>query len=141
MVRWMIRFLDSLSPLADLALRLWVANVFWTSGIAKYLSMDATTARFSGEYAVPFLPPDVAAYLATGIELLFPVLLAIGLGGRFAAAVLFLFNLAAVAFYPDMNIAAQLQHLMLGVVLLSPLLRGPGVISIDHFIRLRHMGS
>lgn len=139
MISAVIRFLDKLSPLADVAVRVWVANFFWQSGIQKYQAMDAAQRLFENHYAVPLLPPSSAAYLALGIELLFPLLLAIGLAGRAAAAVLFLFNIAAVAFYPQMNVAAELHHLLLGIMLLVPLLRGPGAISVDHFIRRRHM--
>jgi len=116
-----------------------VANVFFKSGVNKFQSMDTTLMLFQYEYAVPILPYDVAAYLATGVELVFPVLLAIGLAGRVSAAVLFVFNIAAVVSYPTMNAAGQLQHLMWGIMLLFPLLHGPGKISIDHLIRIKYL--
>lgn len=139
MIRPIIRLLDFLSPLADLALRLWVANVFWKSGVNKFQSMDVTQMLFANEFKVPGIPPETAAYLATGIELIFPVLLAVGLAGRFSAFVLFVFNIVAVISYPSMNIAGHLDHLLWGIMLLIPLLHGPGRISIDHFIRQRMM--
>ncbi len=139
MIRPLIRLLDFLSPLADLALRLWVANVFWKSGLNKYQSMDTTKMLFEHEYAVPLLTPEMAAWLATGVELAFPVLLAIGLAGRFSAGVLFFFNIIAVISYPTLNIAGQLDHVLWGIMLLVPFLHGPGKISIDHFIRQRYM--
>ncbi|MDH5487382.1 MAG: DoxX family protein, partial [Gammaproteobacteria bacterium] len=83
------------------------------------------------------LSPEVAAYLGTATEFVFPILLAIGLGGRLAAAVLFLFNIVAVIAYPALEAAGVIQHQFYGTLLLLPLLRGPGKISIDHFIR-RH---
>lgn len=139
MIRAAIRYLESASPIADLALRLWVANVFFKSGVNKIQSMDTTLMLFQYEYAVPLLPYDVAAYLATGVELVFPVLLAIGLAGRVSAAVLFVFNIAAVVSYPTLNAAGQLQHLMWGIMLLFPLLHGPGKISIDHLVRSKFL--
>ena len=71
-----IRGLDALRPVLDLGIRLWVANVFWKSGLTKYANWDATLALFTYEYRVPWLSPEIAAALATGAELVFPVLLA-----------------------------------------------------------------
>lgn len=139
MIHSIIRFLDFLSPLADLCVRLWVAHVFWKSGINKFQSMETTKLLFEHEYKVPLLPPELAAYLATGVELLFPALLAIGLAGRASAGVLFVFNIIAVISYPGLNEAGILQHQLWGVLLLVPLLHGPGKISVDHLVRQRFM--
>jgi putative oxidoreductase len=139
MIRPMIRLLDFLSPIADLILRLWVANIFWKSGINKYQSMDTTKMLFEHEYKVPYLEPEMAAYIATGAELIFPALLAIGLAGRFSAGALFVFNIVAVISYPSLNVAGQMDHLLWGILLLIPFLHGPGKISIDHFFRRRYM--
>ena len=54
--------------------------------------------------------------------------------GRFSAIVLFLFNIMAVISYPDLNPAGLVQHQMWGIMLLVPLLQGPGKLSIDHLI-------
>ena len=139
MIRPTIRLLDFLSPVADLALRLWVAHVFWKSGLNKFQSMDTTKLLFEHEYKVPFIPAETAAYLATGVELIFPALLAIGLAGRFSAGVLFFFNIIAVISYPTLNEAGTIQHILWGIMLLVPFLHGPGKLSIDHFIRQRFM--
>ena len=139
MIRPTIRLLDFLSPVADLAIRLWVAHVFWKSGLNKFQSMDTTKMLFEHVYKVPFIPPETAAYLATGVELIFPVLLTIGLAGRFSAGVLFFFNIIAVISYPTLNEAGIWQHTLWGVMLMIPFLHGPGKISIDHFIRQRFM--
>ena len=133
--RPIINSLESIAPIGDLLIRLWVANVFWKSGVNKFQSFDITVQLFEYEYSVPFLSPTVAAYLGTGVELIFPVLLAIGLGGRAAAGILFVFNIIAVVSYPELNEAGRLQHALWGLMLLLPLLRGPGRISVDHFIR------
>ena len=47
MIRAIIRLLDFLSPLADLALRCWVAWVFFKSGLSKYQTFD-TYAKTPG---------------------------------------------------------------------------------------------
>ncbi|MFT5111864.1 MAG: putative oxidoreductase [Parasphingorhabdus sp.] len=138
-MRPIIRLLDFFSPIADLLLRLWVANVFWKSGLNKFQSMDTTVMLFEHEYAVPYLEPLIAAQLATGVELIFPVLLAVGLMGRFSAGVLFFFNIIAVISYSSLNPAGIQDHMIWGLMLLIPFLHGPGKISIDHFFRQRYM--
>jgi len=122
------------SPVANLAIRLWVANVFFKSGLTKIKSWDSTLYLFENEYAVPLLPPEFAAIMGTSVELIFPVLLALGLAGRFGAFVLFVFNIIAVFSYPDLNPAGLRDHEVWGIMLLVPLLYGPGKISLDYFI-------
>ncbi len=132
-----IRGLDFLSPVGDLIVRLYVAQVFFQSGLTKIQSWDSTVALFSYEYQVPFLSPEIAAYMGTFTELFFPVLLAVGLAGRFSAAVLFVFNIIAVLSYPGLMEVGIEQHKVWGILLLMPLLHGPGRLSLDHFIARR----
>ena len=129
-----IRALNALAPLGDLVIRLWVANVFWKSGLTKVQSLDTTVQLFRYEYSVPLLPPEVAAYLATFSELGFSLLLALGLAGRFSAAALFVLNIVAVISYPALEANGLIQHQLWGLLLLVPLLHGPGKLSVDHFI-------
>jgi len=140
-LRPLIRGAEFLSPVADLAIRLWVANVFWKSGLTKIQSWESTRFLFKHEYQVPLIPSDVAAVLGTTTELAFPVLLAIGLAARLSAGVLFVFNIIAVLSYPGLNEAGILQHQLWGVMLLVPLLHGPGKLSIDHYLRRRYLGT
>lgn len=133
-VRLGIRGLNALAPLGDLVIRLWVANVFWKSGLTKIQSFDTTLQLFRYEYSVPLLSPEVAAYLATFSELSFSVLLAIGLAGRFSATALFILNAVAVISYPALEPYAVIQHQLWGLLLLVPFFHGPGKLSVDHFI-------
>lgn len=128
------RGLDWLAPLGDLLLRLYVANVFWKAGLVKIQSWSSTMYMFTEEYKVPLLPPEIAAYLGTGVELFFPVLLALGLAGRFAAFVLFVFNIIAVISYPTLNAAGIADHQLWGLLLALLVLRGPGKLSLDHLL-------
>lgn len=139
-----IQKIEFFAPVAELGIRLWAAKFFWDSGLTKinldgsfpFIHMNPTTiSLFTTEYHVPLLSPTLAAYVGTAIELTFPVLLAIGLGGRFAAAVLFIFNIAAVLSYPGLEEFGIAQHMLYGTLLLLTMLRGPGAISVDHFIR------
>ena len=128
------RFLNLLAPAGDLAIRLWVANVFFKSGLTKLANWDGTLALFANEYQVPFLSPTLAAYAGTATELIFPVLLALGLGTRFTAFALFVFNIFAVASYPDVGEVGLKDHQHWGLLLLVPLLHGAGKLSLDHFL-------
>jgi len=125
------------APLADLGVRLFVAAVFFQSGMTKIANWDSTLSLFENEYAVPLLPSNVAAYLGTGVELFFPVLLVLGLGTRFAAFVLFVFNIIAVVSYPDLGAAGIKDHQLWGLLLLVTLLHGPGALSLDRLIGRR----
>lgn len=135
--RPLVRLLDLLAPVGDLVIRLWVANVFWSSGLTKIQSLESTILLFKYEYQVPLLPPEVAAYLSTFSELGFSVLLAVGLAGRFSAAALTVLNIVAVISYPALEQAGLIQHQLWGLLLLVPLLHGPGKLSLDHFITRR----
>lgn len=88
---------------------------------------------------MPVLAPEIAAYMGAFTELFFPVLLALGFGGRFAAGVLFIFNVVAVMSYPDLNPVGVEQHQVWGILLLVSLLHGPGKLSLDHWIAKRFM--
>ncbi len=63
-----------------------------------------------------------------------PALILIGLGGRFAAAGLFILNIVAVISVADMPMAALQQHVFWGSVLVGLLLWGPGRWSVDQFV-------
>ncbi|MDQ2695009.1 MAG: DoxX family protein, partial [Pseudomonadota bacterium] len=133
-IRPVYRFLDFLAPVADLLVRLWVANVFFKAGLTKMQSFDTTVLLFTYEYQVPLLPPAAAAFLGTAAELTLPVFLALGLAGRLSAAALFMFNIVAVISYPALNAAGLLDHALWGILLLVTVLHGPGRLSVDYLI-------
>ena len=140
--RWVapvIRSLDSAQPLIDLGVRLWVANVFWKSGVESLNDWEMTVDLFANEFHVPLLSPLAAAVVGTGVELIFPVFLALGLAGRFSAGALFIFNIMAVISYPALNEVGLKDHVYWGILLMVSLLHGPGNISIDYFIRRKWM--
>jgi len=135
LLRRLIRGLDFLAPAGDLVIRLWVADVFWKSGLTKIASLETTFQLFRYEYSVPLLPPEAAAYLSMFSELTFSVLLAIGLAGRFSAAALFFVNIVAVISYPALEAAGLAQHQLWGLLLLVTLLHGPGKLSCDYLLQ------
>ncbi len=128
---WMNAVLDALQPLACLLARLYVAQVFFASGLTKLRDWDITLALFTDEYKVPLLPPEIAAPLGTAGELGLPVLLVLGLGGRFAALGLSVVNAVAVVSLMEVAPAALQQHITWAVLLAALALFGPGAWSVD----------
>ena len=134
LARRAIARLESAQPLAQLAARLYVGQVFFLSGLSKLRSWDTTLALFADEYQVPLLPPAVAAVAGTAGELVLPVLLVLGLGGRFAAAGLSVVNVVAVVSLAEIAAPALQQHQFWGSLLVGLLLWGPGRWSLDRFV-------
>lgn len=128
---------ETLQPLAQLAARLYLAQVFLLSGLTKLRDWDTTLALFHDEYQVPLLSPTLAAWAGTGGELVLPVLLALGLAGRFAALGLSVVNLVAVISLAEVPPAALQQHQFWGALLLALLLWGPGRASLDALLARR----
>nr|CAA6818536.1 MAG: Putative oxidoreductase [uncultured Thiotrichaceae bacterium] len=125
-------------PLTLLGFRLYVAWVFFLSGLTKIQSWSSTIYLFEDEYNVPFLPAEIAAYLATAAELILPVLLIIGLLSRPAALGLFVLNFVAVISYPYLftidGAGGYWQHVVWGVMLWVVFAFGPGKLSLDQLI-------
>ena len=116
----------------------WVpAMAFFQSGLTKLRDWDTTLALFQDEYHVPLLDPGVAAVLGTGGELVLPVLLLLGLGGRFAAAGLSVVNVVAVLSLAELAPAAAAQHQLWGTLLALLVLWGPGGWSVDALLAKR----
>ena len=57
--------LNSLQPLAALAARIYIAQVFFLSGLTKLRDWGTTTSLFTDEHQVPLLSPLVAAVPGT----------------------------------------------------------------------------
>jgi putative oxidoreductase len=139
----MLRVLEGLQAPALMAARGYVAYVFFASGLTKLRDWDTTLFLFTEEYKVPGLSPALAAWTGTAGELVLPVLLALGLTGRFAALGLSVVNLVAVVSLAEIAPAAAVQHQLWGVLLLLPLLWGPGAWSVDAWLwgRWRRSGA
>ncbi len=121
--------LNSVSFLPVFAMRVWIADIFFTSGQTKLLDWQGTVALFADEYKVPVLSPELAAILGTGTELIAPVLLVLGLGSRFAAAAL-LFMTGIIEFtYMHFDV-----HVIWTLMLTLIIFQGPGKLSLDSLI-------
>jgi putative oxidoreductase len=138
------------SAIALLA-RFSIAAVFWKSGQTKVegLAIDLVSGEFHvgwprlreaavdlfrDEYRLPLLPPEWAAPLAAFAEHLFPLLLLAGLATRLSAlALLGMTAVIQVFVYPD----AYATHGTWAALLLWLMARGPGVVSVDHWLARR----
>ena len=124
------------ASLFQLALRCYVSWVFLKSGLLKIGDWDSTLALFEYEYRVPLLPPHLAALVGTAGELVFPILLMLGLLGRISALGLFFVNVLAVVSYQHVLLqdgfeAAIAQHYLWGLMLAVLVIYGPGRLSAD----------
>lgn len=125
-----------------------IAAVFWKSGQTKIQGLEVDLVSgvfqfgvpslsasaiplFTEEYRLPILPPELAAYMAAFAEHLFPLLILFGLATRFSAlALLGMTAVIQLFVYPD----AYPTHGTWAAVLLYLAARGPGALSIDHWI-------
>jgi putative oxidoreductase len=136
-----VSMLNALQPVLLLAVRCYIAWVFFAAGLTKIDDWGTTLALFQDEYQVPLLPPALAAFMGTAGELLLPPLLVLGLAGRFAALGLFVVNVMAVISYPALfqfDCPAAIQsHYFWGALLLGVAAFGPGALSLDAWLAKR----
>lgn len=148
LIRWFERIPHSFIALIA---RVSIAAVFWASGQTKVQGFvvniitgeihlgwprlsDSAIALFKDEYKLPLLSPEIAAPMAAAAEHLLPLMLLIGLGTRLSALGLLGMTLVIELFvYPD----AYPTHGTWAAVLLYLIARGPGVVSIDHWLARR----
>jgi len=93
-----------------------------------------TISTFIAQYGALPVPPALSAYVVSYAEFIFPIMLVIGLGARFAAFGLLVMT-GIIDFYV-MPQALWTEHIYWFAILLVLLSRGPGALSIDHFIKL-----
>jgi len=135
------RFVDRATALVPDALlllvaRLGLAAIFFMSGRTKVDGIihitDGTYELFRTDYALPLLPPDIAAVAATWSEHVFSILLVLGLFTRFSALALFMMTLTIEIFvYPD----AWPTHLSWAAIQLPLIFRGGGAWSLDNLLK------
>ena len=138
----------ALPSLVQLVMRLALAVPFWRSGILKwdgFLKLsDTAVTLFTDEFMLHlpggpyhFPVPTMMAFLSGCGEIVFPVLLVLGLGTRFAALGLLFMTLIVELTVPD----GWPIHLTWAAMALGIMAWGPGRISIDHqvhgFLRLQ----
>ncbi|MBS0271144.1 MAG: DoxX family protein [Proteobacteria bacterium] len=113
-----------------LTIRVWMARIFWDSGVCKAQSWPNTLMLFKYEYKVPVISPDLAAYLATITELTCPILLVIGFASRLAAIPMLIMTAVIQCTYLCLN-----EHLYWAMLLGLIVCFGPGLFSADFLFR------
>lgn len=123
-----------LSPVFDLGARLYLGHAFFSSGLLRY--KDWANGNFSNqvflfelEHPVPGLDPTTAAYLTTGAEIILPIMLVLGLFGRFAAAGLLVMTAVIEFTYGHFD-----AHILWAFLAVMILLKGSGKLSLDTLI-------
>ena len=111
-------------------LRVWIAIIFFKSGLTKYGDFENTVFLFTYEYQTPFLPPLWSAILATLFELACPIFLIAGLFTRLATL-----PLLAMTAVIQFTYLSHIDHLFWAFTFGIILLKGPGVLSADHLLR------
>lgn len=122
--------------------RLGIGAVFFLSGRTKvegFLTIKPSTYElFRSEYALPLIPPEIAAHMATAAENFLPVFLLLGLATRPAALGMFCMTMVIEIFvYPD----AWPTHLSWAGLLLPLIARGAGAWSLDQLLWRRFQPS
>ena len=113
-------------PLLDLAIRLYLARVFFVSGVLKAANWDTALLLAANEYPVSWLDPATAAWIGVAIELVCPVFLAFGLLTRMMAV-----PVAILALVIEFNYLELPDHLFWAILAGWLIVRGPGPISLD----------
>jgi putative oxidoreductase len=122
-------WLDAI-PYSVIALiaRLATFFVFWRSGHVKLDDWAGTLTLFEEEYKVPLIPPHIAAYMATAMELGGSSLVLVGLGTRVVTLMLLgMVTVIQLLVYPS----AWPTHIQWLAFMLILVARGPGKISLD----------
>ncbi|MEO0367565.1 MAG: DoxX family protein [Pseudomonadota bacterium] len=118
-----------IAPLANLWARIYIGMIFFRSGQAKLVDFEETIEFFEDDWALPFLPAEPAAYLATIGELVLPVLLILGLFTRIGALGLFVMA-AVIQFY----VFPLNEHYYWMIILALLVGYGGGKLSVDNLI-------
>ena len=127
--------------MVQLVLRLALAVPFWRSGILKWTGFlklsDTAVTLFTDEFML-HLPggpyhypmPSLMAFLSGCGEIMFPILLVLGLGTRFAALGLLFMTVIVELTVPD----GWPVHITWAAMALGIMAYGPGRISVDHLL-------
>jgi putative oxidoreductase len=129
-----LTFLQALGSLVLLLERLWMARVFFRSGLTKIGDWNNTLYLFANEYSVPLLPPGIAAFSAASIELAAPVFLVLGLASRLAALPMLAMT-AVIQFTYENHPDHAVWAMLLGTILCF----GPGTLSADYLLRRKFL--
>jgi len=128
-----IAFIEKVLPsFLLLSMRIWMARIFWYSGLTKISDWNSTLYLFKFEYKIPILAPELAACLSTTVELCAPILLVLGFASRLAAVPMICMAMIIQITYLQMT-----EHFYWIFILITIFIFGAGKFSIDYLIRSR----
>ncbi len=130
----------SLSPALDLSIRLYMANIFFTSGWLKLQSYlngnwDEVVTAFTEYHPIPGVSGEIASIFGTGGEIILPALLALGLLTRIGAGGLLMMTIVIQFLVPADYGVANDDHYFWMLLLAVPMLKGGGMFSADFVIQ------
>ena len=128
--------------LVQLIMRFALAVPFWRSGILKwdgFLQLsDTAVTLFTDEFMLhlpggpyPFPAPTLMGFLSGSGEIIFPILLVLGLATRFAALGLLCMTVIVELTVPD----GWPVHITWAAMALGIMAWGPGRFSVDYLLR------
>jgi putative oxidoreductase len=122
-------------PILNLVMRYTMFKIFFNSGWLKFMSWvnddwETTIMLFTYEHPVPFLSPEFAAVIGTANEVIFSILLLMGLATRPAAFVLLIMTLVI-----EFTYTSSPDHVLWMFLLINLILRGPSKLSVDHLMK------
>ncbi len=123
-------YASKISFAPNLLARLYLADIFFNSGLAKIDDWKGTLFLFKYEYKVPLLSPSVAAYSSALIELICPILLVLGLGTRFVSFILFCMSYVIIISFIE---SSENYYWMLIFSML--IVYGGDKLSLDHLLK------
>jgi len=131
----------ALPSLTQFVLRVGLATPFWRSGILKwdvfFQLNDVAILLFSDELKLhlpggpySFPAPEATAFLVGSAEILFPILLVLGLVTRMAASALLVMTIVVELTVPD----GWPVHVTWAAMALAIMAWGPGRLSLDYWL-------
>jgi putative oxidoreductase len=141
-IRWVNAIIEWIAQpsLTQFVLRVALATPFWRSGIQKwdgFLQLnDVAVLLFSTEFKLhlpdgpySFPAPEATAFVVGSAEILFPILLVLGLATRLAASALLVMTLVVELTVPE----GWPIHVTWAAMALGIMAWGPGRLSLDYW--------
>jgi putative oxidoreductase len=117
-------------PFIDLGIRIWLAQIFFVSGVLKVTNWHTALDLAASEYPVSWMNPVTAAYTGAAIEVICPVFLAVGLMTRYAALPMLILSLVIQFSYQSFD-----SQLFWACLFGWYAVQGAGPLSLDRVLR------
>jgi len=117
-------------PLIDLSIRIWLAQIFFVSGVLKVTNWHTALDLAATEYPVSWMDPVTAAYTGAAIEVIGPVFLAVGLLTRYAAIPMLILSLVIQFSYQPFD-----SQIFWACLFGWYAVQGAGPLSLDRVLR------